>query len=117
MEPDPEKVEVKRVNSSSLNKRPPSVFARLNNAIAPLAGGILIDTLDIATFGPIGLYIGLFVGFAAGWWITSVYRFGKKTKLIWSLLAGIYCMIPGTAFFPLATIISVMGRFGQTPKQ
>jgi hypothetical protein len=117
MEPDPEKVEVKRANSSHANDRPPSIFARLNNAIAPLAGGILIDTLDIATFGPVGLYFGLFIGFAAGWWITSVYRFEKKTKLIWSLLAGIYCMTPGTAFFPLATVISVIGRFSQTPKQ
>ena len=117
MEQEPEKVEVKRANNSHANDRPPSFLSRLNNAIAPLAGGLLLDSLDITTFGPVGLYIGLFVGFATGWWISSVYGFGTKTKLIWSLLAGIYCMMPSTEFFPIATTISVIGRFCQTPKK
>lgn len=117
MEQDPEKVEVKRVNNSAPNNRPMSILSRLNNAIAPFAGGMLLDTLDVATFGPFGLYFGLIIGFAAGWWISSVYGFRKQTKLIWSLLAGIYCMVPGTEFFPLATIIAIIGRFCQTPQK
>ncbi len=118
MEQVPEKVEVKRVNNSDQHNRPcPSILSRLNNAIAPFAGGILIDALNIAAFGPIGLYFGLIIGFTAGWWICSVYCFQKKTKILWSLLAGIYCMAPGTEFFPFATAISVIGRFYQARKK
>ncbi len=117
MEQEPEKVEVKRVTNPDQNSPAPSFLSRLNNAIAPLAGGLLLDSLDIATFGPVGLYLGLFIGFTAGWWISSVYGFQNKTKIIWSLLAGIYCMMPSTEFFPIATTISVIGRFCQTPKK
>lgn len=118
MKQAPEKVEVKRVNNSDQHNHPcPSILSRLNHAIAPFAGGILLDTLDVATFGPFGLYFGLIIGFAAGWWISSVYGFRKQTKIIFSLLAGIYCMVPGTEFFPLATIIAVIGRFCQTPQK
>jgi len=117
VEQDPEKVEVKRVRRGGEENRGFNFAARLNNAIAPLAGGLIIDLLDIATFGPFGLYVGLIIGFAAGWWVSSVYHLEKKTKIICSLLAGIYCMFPGTAFFPLATIISVAGGFFRTPRK
>ena len=117
MTTDPEKVEVKRIEKvQSAKPHNPTLFEHLYIALGPVLGGLIIDTVDFVTFGPIGLYIGLLAGAIIGWLVSSIYGFSTKSKLIWSLLAGIYCTIPGTALFPLATVISVISRFCEKPK-
>jgi hypothetical protein len=117
MESEPEKVEVKRVQPDRPVSTQPTVIERLNNALAPLVGGLVLDLADFVTFGPIGLYIGLFVGAAIGWWIGTVYRFSNAAKLLWALLAGLYCLVPTTELFPIATVISAVARFYENPRK
>ncbi len=89
--------------------------SRLYRALGPIAGGLVLDFVDLATLGPIGLFLGPFLGFAAAMWICSIYRFSLRTKIWLSLLAGLYCMVPMTEPFPLATITMAFCRFFEGP--
>ena len=88
-----------------------SVLARLHSALGPLAGAMILDFADLITVGPIGLLLGLIVGGAVGWWISSIYCFDRWQRGTWALLAGLYCTIPFTAIFPFATILSAFARY------
>jgi len=112
MTESPEQVEVKRVETQveqAANK--PSLIERFYKAIFPILGGLILDFADLATFGPVGLYTGMLVGCTIGWLISGIYEFSRNGRLIFTLLAGIYCTIPGTFFLPLATAISAVARF------
>ncbi|MHC4926350.1 MAG: hypothetical protein ACYTER_03285 [Planctomycetota bacterium] len=96
----------------------PGMLTRLSRALGPIAGGLILDFVDLATLGPIGLVVGPFLGFATGFWICSAYRFSIWTKISLSLLAGLYCMIPMTGPLPLATLVAACCRFfEQTSKR
>jgi len=112
MAESPEQVEVKRVETH-LEQAPNriSLIERLYAAIFPILGGLILDFADLATFGPAGLYMGMIVGCTIGWLISGIYEFSRNGRLIFALLAGIYCTIPGTFFLPLATAISALARF------
>lgn len=99
-----ENIEVKQ---SKLTK----LFLRLHRAVGPVAGGLILDFVDLATFGPFAIFLGPFMGFAVGWWISSIYNFSKPAKIFWSTLAAVYCAIPFTGIIPLATLISAISRF------
>lgn len=86
------------------------LIERINTAFGPLAGALILDFVDLATIGPLGIG-GFFVGGAVGWWILSVYDISKNTRLILAFLAGIYCLVPFTEFIPVATLISAIARF------
>ena len=90
-------------------------WPRLYRAVGPIAGGMLLDFADLATFGPIGVFAGFFVGVAVTLWICSIYRFSFQTKVLLSVLAGLYCMIPMTELLPLATLIMASCRFFEGP--
>ena len=110
----PEKVDVKRVRK--LARRPPAepgLPQRLYNAVFPILGGLILDFADLATFGPIGIYTGMIVGGVIGWLISDIYGFSKSGRTICSVLAGLYCMVPGTFFLPLATVVSAVARFNR----
>ncbi len=116
MAESPEQVEVKRVETQveqAPNK--PSLIGRLYAVIFPILGGLILDFADLATLGPVGLYMGMIVGCTIGWLISGIYDFSRKGRLMLSLLAGIYCTIPGTFFLPLATAISAVARFRERP--
>ncbi len=116
MTESPEQVEVKRVeNPIEQAVKKPSPMERLYVALFPILGGLILDFADLATFGPIGLYAGMIVGCTVGWLISGIYGFSRNGRVIFSLLAGIYCTIPGTFFLPLATVISAMTRFREKP--
>jgi hypothetical protein len=86
-------------------------LSNLYRALGPLAGGILLDTLDIATFGPVGIYVGWFVGYAVGWWMASFYNFHPAGKFLFASIAAIYLTLPMTEFVPVATLVSAFARF------
>jgi len=88
---------------------------RIYNALGPLAGGIILDCMDLVTSGPFCLLLGPILGALAGWWITSIYQFPKKDRILWSAIAAIYCTIPFTGILPVATIISAISRFKGEP--
>ena len=98
--------EVREVKSSS-----EPLLVRLHHAFGPIAGAVILDFADFVTLGPIGLFVGLAVGFLVGWWISSIYGFSTSARILWASLAGLYCMIPLTPLIPLATFISAVARF------
>jgi|FLOH01.1.fsa_nt_gi hypothetical protein len=83
--------------------------------LGPLGGGILLDTLDLATFGPFGIYFGWFIGLIVGWWMASIYQFGTVGKFVFASLAAIYLTLPMTEFVPIATLVSAISRFRGAP--
>jgi hypothetical protein len=89
----------------------PTLWTRLHAALGPIAGGLVLDFVDLVTFGPIGLAVGPIVGGIVGWWLCSFYRLTGATRLLAIVAAGVYCFIPFTEPFPLATIVAAMGRF------
>ena len=97
------------------NRQPQSsgrapLLERSQRAFGPLAGGMILDLVDLSTFGPYGVG-GFFVGCLVGWWICSIYSISRMTRLTLALLSGIYCLLPLTEFVPLATLLSAFVRF------
>ncbi|MHC5214649.1 MAG: hypothetical protein ACYSOO_08705 [Planctomycetota bacterium] len=92
----------------------PGFFWRLHRALGPILGGLLLDFADLATYGPMGI-LGPFLGAAVVLWITSLYRFSVKTKIILAFLGGVYCMVPMTEPFPIATLVCAACRFFEKP--
>ena len=93
------------------NPRPLSQAQRLNRAFGPVVAGLIIDFVDLATFGPIGIYLGLPIGAFAGYWMGRALGLSSKFSLLCALLAGIYCMVPGTEMLPIATIVGACARY------
>lgn len=85
--------------------------ARLNKAFGPVAAGLVIDMLDVATFGPIGLFVGLPLGALMGYWMGQSLGLEPKARGWCALAAGIYCMVPATEFLPLATLLGAYARY------
>lgn len=107
----PEQLLKQQPPAQSAASERPTVLERLHRALGPLAGGIIIDCVDFATFGPVGLVLGPIAGGLAGWWVSSLYRFETRGRLIVALLAAIYCTIPFTELLPLATIVAACARY------
>ena len=87
------------------------LVVRLHRALGPLAGAMLLDLVDLATFGPIGLFGGFLLGGAVGWWISSIYGFGPGGRALFALLATVYVGVPFTGLLPLATVVAAVARF------
>jgi len=92
------------------SQRKTSLLDRLHRAFGPLVGGMILDLVDLSTFGPFGIG-GFFIGSLVGWWICSIYNLSTSTRLALALLAGIYCLLPLTEFIPVATLLSAFIRF------
>ena len=74
--------------------------------------GVMIDVIDLLSFGPIGFYLGPFMGAAAGWWGARELGFDGATR--WLIAAGVavYCTTPATEFLPLGTLVGALLRVG-----
>ena len=87
---------------------------RLESAFGPIAAGLIIDTLDVATFGSFGLMVGPVIGGSAAFWMCSIYKMPVWQRLLWAIAAGLYCGFPRTEFIPMATMIGAFARFMQS---
>ena len=76
----------------------------------PMLAGLLIDAVDLITFGSIGIYAGMFVGGAVGYWLAPALGFPPKGRWLSALMTGIYCTMPITGFIPAATIAAGLSR-------
>ena len=79
----------------------------------PILSGLVIDFLDVATFGPYAGPIGGMIGALAAIIICYV---NKLPKSLWGIIvipAAIYCgsPIPHHAMIPIATIIAILAVF------
>ncbi len=86
---------------------------RLEHALGPVLSGLVLDMLDLATFGPIGLVSGLVIGGAAGWYLAGSHGVAAGQRWLWALAAGAYCTTPFTEFFPCATLLGAVVRYRQ----
>lgn len=92
------------------------VQTREPDGYAPVLAGLILDTFDFATLGPVGLYAGLVVGGAAGWWLAPSFGFPPDRRWLCALLAGVYCALPFTAYLPVATLLGLGARLsGRRP--
>lgn len=87
---------------------------RLHRSFGPIAAGLLIDSVDLVTFGPLKRLVGFPAGALAGFWMASIFRLPMKQRLLCALAAGVYCFIPGLEFIPVATLIGAFVRFRQS---
>lgn len=93
------------------------VVRRTFEALGPVFGGVALDLLDLASFGPVGVFGGLAVGGLFAWWLTGVYRVPEGRRPWIALAAGVYCALPMTEALPLATIFSVISRLARHPRR
>ena len=96
---------------------PADQVRRLNRAFGPVVAGLIIDLVDLSTFGPLGFFLGLPIGAFAGYWMGRAIGLERKPSLLCALLAGIYCTIPGTEMIPLATLVGAFARYRESPPQ
>jgi hypothetical protein len=99
--------ELEQVPEEVVEETTPTAAKRAERAFGPIVGGAILDFMDLATFGPVGLIIGA----AVGYWIMSIYRLPKWHRIIGAFLAGWYCMLPFTRFVPLATLVGAYVRY------
>jgi hypothetical protein len=95
----------------------PDLARRTNRVFGPIAAGMIIDCVDFATFGPVGLVLGLPIGGLAGYWMGKALGLSRRASVGCAVAAGVYCTIPGTEFIPLATIVGACARFQESSKQ
>jgi hypothetical protein len=84
--------------------------APLLTLFGPLLAGLVIDAIDLVTYGPIGIYTGLLAGGLIGYVLAPVLGFPERGRWVSALVTGIYCMMPMTAFLPLATVAAGLSR-------
>jgi hypothetical protein len=93
-----------------VDQRRAGPFARTFEALGPVAGGIALDLVDLASFGPVGIFTGLGVGGLLGWYLSGIYGYSRSTRRWAALAAAVYCAMPMTEPLPLATILSVISK-------
>jgi len=85
----------------------------LGRALGPVLAGFIIDVIDFATFGAIGLYLGFLMGAPAGWYLARAFGLGRRQSLYAALACGVYCTIPVTSPIPVAMLLGVWARARQ----
>lgn len=83
---------------------------RLRARIGPIAVGFLLDLVDLATFGPAGLYGGFVLAGAAGWWLGREVGLATRGRLALAILAAAYSALPATEFVPVGTLVGAAVR-------
>jgi hypothetical protein len=82
-------------------------------SLGPIAGGFLLDLVDLATYGPLGLYGGFLLGGAAGWWLASRLGPSSKARIALALAAAVYSATPATEFVPLGTLAGTLASLAR----
>lgn len=93
----------------------PGLGTRAMHMCAPLLAGAVIDTVDFATLGPVGLTVGWLAGGVVGWWLAPILGFSTRLRPLAAILAGVYCALPMTGFVPIATFAAGLARVIEGP--
>jgi len=87
--------------------------SRWGRAIGPVLSGLIIDVLDLATLGGVGMSLGFLLGTPAGWYLARNLGLDRRRALYVALACGVYCAIPVTSPVPIATLLGVWVRARQ----
>lgn len=98
-------------------KQSNSLGKRFERSFGPVLAGLVIDSLDFATLGTLGIMIGMLVGGSAAFYICSIMELKIWKRVLIATLAGFYCAMPRTEFIPAATLVGAVIRFLQTEKR
>jgi hypothetical protein len=93
-----------------------SLLSRLFRSLGPIGGCILLDLVDLATFGPVGLFGGFLLGAVVGWWVAALYGFSSRQRILITLAAAAYTAIPFTEPLPVASALGAIARFRERPR-
>lgn len=91
-------------NDTSRRRETPS----RKSLLGPILAGLMLDLLDFATYGPIGIWFGLVTGGLGGYFLASSMGVRRERRIWYALVAGLYCMLPFTAFLPVATVLGAL---------
>ena len=72
--------------------------------------GLSLDLLDFLTRGPLGVRVGFLAGFIAAFYLLGYARLPMKRRVLYSIGAGVYCLIPGTEMLPLGTLFGAFQK-------
>ncbi|MFT5052013.1 MAG: hypothetical protein ACI8QZ_003444 [Chlamydiales bacterium] len=81
---------------------------RLRRSLSPVIAGLIIDVVDLGSFSPL---LGFPAGLIAGYVLAKHVGFAPRHRMLASLVCGLYCTLPPTRFFPLATMIGMVANF------
>lgn len=95
----------------------PRLLDRVQYAFGPVVGGMVIDSIDLMTFGPLGFIFGGLIGATTAYYICSVEKMDLGKRILLSTLASFYCAAPRTEFIPVATLLGAMIRFFKSAKK
>jgi hypothetical protein len=73
-----------------------------------ILAGLVIDVLDLILRGPLGVRLGLPVGFIVGLVLARWLGLRPGRSLLLAAVTGIYCMAPMTGRLPLGTVVATL---------
>jgi hypothetical protein len=86
------------------------VAPAVKRLLGPMLAGLVIDGLDLVTFGAIGIYTGMILGGAVGYWLAPTLGFPPRGRWLCAIMTGVYCTLPLTGFVPAALIAAGVSR-------
>ncbi len=75
---------------------------RWSRLASALLYGLILDAADLSTLHPLH---GLLVGALIGWYVCRSQGVPVRQWIWWIAATTLYCAIPRTNFFPLATLV------------
>jgi len=74
------------------------------SGVNPILAGVIIDLLNLFTFG----FVGFIAGGAVGYWAAITNRMPLPLALLIGVATGWYCALPLPRTIPLATLIGII---------
>jgi hypothetical protein len=101
---EPDEVLPPLADGQPINQAGPSAaslrFGRLGRAVL---SGLLLDLADFASPVP---YLAVY-GLLVGWYVARTQKVPAQQRIWWIAASVLYCAVPRTGFYPLATLFLV----------
>jgi hypothetical protein len=90
--------------------------AAKRHGLWPVLGGVIIDVVDVATIGGLGIVGGMLVGSFVSYAVFRQQGVSRFKSLALGAVGGVYCAIPFTEALPLATLLTLISGLVTGPK-